>query len=80
MVSKRLMKDSRFVEKKFILEAIVQVARSIGTKFLDTNIIFISLRGLSVAFNNTDLKPLNNNFQRIKLHFFGEIIGTYKEF
>ena len=74
------MRDSRFVAKKFILEAIVQVARSIGTKFLDTNIIFISLGGLSVAFNNTDLKPLNNNFQRIKLHFFGVRIGTYKEF
>ena len=35
--------------------------------------------GLSVALNNTDLKPLNNNFQRIKLHFSGVITGTYKE-
>ena len=39
-----------------------------------------SLKGLSVAFISTDLKPLNNNFQRIKLHFLGVIIGTYKEF
>ena len=73
------MRDSCFVAKKFTMKAIVQVARSLGTKFLDTNIIFISLGGLSVAFNNTDLKPLNNNFQRIKLHFSGVITGTYKE-
>ena len=72
------MRDSRFVAK-FALEAIVQVARSLGTKSLDTDQIF-SLGGLSVAFKITDLKPLSNSFQRIKIHFFGEITGTYKEF
>ena len=73
------MRDSRFVAKKFAMEAIVQVARSLGTKFLDTDQIF-SLGSLSVAFNNTDLKPLDNNFQRIKLHFFAVFMVTYKEF
>ena len=58
-----------FVSKKFTLEPIVQVAWSLGTKSLDTNWIF-SLRGLSVAFTNTDLKPLNNNLQRINYQFF----------
>ena len=29
------MRDSRFVAKKFILEAMVQVARSLGTKSLE---------------------------------------------
>ena len=48
-----------FVSKKFTLEAIVQVARSLGTKSLDGNQIF-SLRGMSVAFTNTDLEPLND--------------------
>ena len=38
------------MSKKSILEAIVQVDRSLGTKSLDKNRIF-SLRGLSVAFN-----------------------------
>ena len=63
---------------EFTLEAIVQVARPLGTKSLvDTNRI-VSLRGSSVAFTNTDLKPLNNNLQRNKHQFFGVI--TYKAF
>ena len=35
-----------------------------------------SSRGLSVAFTNTDLKPLNNNLQCIKIQFCGVI--SYK--
>ena len=67
-----------FVSKKFTLEVIVQVAGSLGTKSLDTNQIF-SLRDSSVfAFTNTDLKPLINNFKRIKHQFSGVI--TYKAF
>ena len=62
---------------EFTLEAIVQVARSLGTKSLDTNRIF-SLRDLSVVFNSTDLEPLDNNLQRIMLQFWGVI--TYKVF
>ena len=66
-----------FELKKFTLEAIVQVARSIGTKSLETNRIF-SLEGLSDAFTNTDLKPHNNNLQNIKHRFLG--VNTYKAF
>ena len=61
-----------FVSKKFTLEVIVQVAGSLGTKSLDTNRNF-SLRDSSVAFTNTDLKPLNNNLQRIEHQFCGVI-------
>ena len=56
---------------KFTLEAIVQVALSLGTKSLDTNRIF-SLGDLSIA-SITDLKPLNNNFLRITQRFSGSI-------
>ena len=63
--SKPRKTESIFVVKKFTLEAVVQVSRSHGTKSLVTNWIF-NQRGLSVAFTNTDLKPLNNNLQRIK--------------
>ena len=40
------LRESFFVSKKLILETIVQVARSLGTKSLDTNRIF-SMKGLS---------------------------------
>ena len=66
------MRESFLELKKFALEAIVQVARSLRTKALDTNTIF-SQRSLSVAFINTDLKPFKNNLQRIKQQFFGVI-------
>ena len=59
-----------FELEKFTLEAIVQVARSLGTKSLETNRIF-SLEGLSDVFSNIDLKPLNNNLQQIKHLFYG---------
>jgi hypothetical protein len=36
-----LLRESIFVSKKFTLEAIVQVARSIGTKSLDTKVGFL---------------------------------------
>ena len=54
--SKSKLRGSFFALKnlKFTLEAIVQVARSLGTKSLEKNRIF-SLRGSSVAFTNTDL-------------------------
>ena len=68
-----------FVLKKFTLEAIVQVARSLGTKSLDTNQIF-SVRDLSVAFSNTDLKPLNNYLQHIRQRFYGVTRYTGKAF
>ena len=72
------MLTENIVSKKFTLEVIVQVAGSLGTKSLDTNQTF-SLRDSSVfAFTNTDLKPLNNNFKRIKHQFSGVI--TYKAF
>ena len=48
------------VSKNFTLEMIVQVAWSLGTKSLDTNLIF-SLMGWPVFTTNTDLKPHNNN-------------------
>jgi hypothetical protein len=35
------LRESIFVSKKFTLEAIVQVARSIGTKSLDTKVGFL---------------------------------------
>ena len=41
------VKEELFLSKEFTLETIVQVARSLGTKSLDTNWIF-SLRGFSV--------------------------------
>ena len=66
-----------FVTKKFSPEANIQVGRLLRTKSLESNPIF-SLRGKSVVFTNTDLKPLNNNLQRIKLQFSRVI--TYKEF
>jgi hypothetical protein len=64
--------EESFVSKEFTLEAIVQVARSLGTKSLDKNQIF----NLSVAVTNTDLKPLYNNCQRIKHQFRG--VNAYK--
>ena len=46
----RSRRDGVFFEsKKFTLEAIVQVARSLGTKSLETNRTF-SLEGLSDVF------------------------------
>jgi hypothetical protein len=77
---KSKLRESFFVLKKFTLEAIVQVARSLGTKSLGTNQNF-SPRNLSVAPINTDLKPLNNYLQcinHIKPQFCGVI--TYKAF
>ena len=61
------------------MEVIVQDApsRSLGTKSLDIHSDF-SLRE-SVAFTNTDLRPLDNNLQRIRFQFFGGII-MYKTF
>ena len=65
--------------KKFALEAIIQVARSLGTKSLvDTNENF-NLRGLSIAFTKTDLKPFNNNLQRIRQRSFIDAgVNIYK--
>ena len=54
-----------FVSEKFALEAIVQIVRSLWTKSMDINQI-LSLRGLSIAFSYTDLKPLSNYFQHVK--------------
>ena len=54
-----------FVSEKFTVEAIVQIVRSLWTKSLDINQI-LSLRGLSIAFSYTDLKPLSNYFQHVK--------------
>ena len=66
-----------FVSKefKFTLEAIVQIARSLRTKSLDTDQNF-KLKGLPVAVINTDLKPIKNNLQRIRHWFFG--VNAYK--
>ena len=64
--------------KKFALEAIIQVARSLGTKFLvDTN-ENLSLRGLSIAFTKTDLKPFNNNPQHIRQRSSGVEVRIHK--
>jgi hypothetical protein len=48
-------RESLFVSKKFTLEAIVQVARSLGTKSLDSNRNF-SLRSLSNVFTTGNKK------------------------
>ena len=66
-----------FVQKefKFTLEAIVQIARSLRTKSLDTDQSF-NLKGMPVAVINTDLKPIKNNLQRIRHWFFG--VNAYK--
>ena len=57
---------------QYALKAIVQVARSLGTKTLNTNRIF-SLRGVVSCNKNTDLKPLNNRLQHINHQISGEI-------
>ena len=76
-VTKIKVEGNLFLSKAFTQEAIVQISRSLGTKSLNKDRIF-SLRGWSVAFDNTDLKPLNNYLQHIKHQFCGVIM--YKAF
>ena len=63
-----MSKDLEFTGSTFTVEAIVQVARSLRTKSLDTNQNLINLKGLPVEITtNTDLRPIKNNLQRINL-------------